>query len=95
MQQTVRITGRSLECMSKSMAEIKQRAIARLALVTLDDVGLHAAGTCHGVFDPCHVAAQRLGTVGLQPLEEGCIAQRAVFHHFGIDADVERVVATF
>jgi hypothetical protein len=65
------------------MAEIEQRPLAVLALVTRDDGSLHPATHRDGVLAR-GAACEQLAPVRLQPGEEAGIAEQAVFDDFGI-----------
>ena len=70
--------------MAKCVAQIEQGTLARFALVTRHDIGFHPAGMGNHM-DLCGlVAGQRSGAILFKPREKFCIAQRAVFDHFGI-----------
>ena len=83
MEQPVGKAGRGLQRMAEGMAEIEQRALAGFALVARHDRGLGAAGGGDGVFAR-RAAGENIGVVGLQPGEEGFVAEHAVFGDFGI-----------
>src|SRR6185312_17074240 len=77
-------TGRRLEGMAERVAEIEERALAALALVGGDDRRLGAAARDHGMAPRRRVAGEQRCAVGLQPGEEGCVADKAVFDDLGV-----------
>ena len=83
VEQAVGKAGRGLQRMAEGVAEIEQRALAGLALVARDDRGLGAAGGRDRVLAR-RAAGEDVGVVGLEPGEEGLVAEHAVFGDFGI-----------
>ena len=63
--------------------EIEQGAAAGLAFILGDNLGLHLNGTRNGVNKRRRLARQHCGGVGLQPLEEGEVAEEAVLDRLG------------
>ncbi len=83
VQKPVGKAGCGLERVAEGMAEIEQRPLAALALVTRDDGGLHATAHRDGVLAR-GTACEQLPPVRLQPGEEAGIPEQAIFDDFGI-----------
>ena len=79
MQQAAGEVRRRLEGMAEGVAEIEQRAIAGLALVARDDLGLHAAAGGDRMLARRAGAGEDVVGIGLEPGEEAGIAEQAVF----------------
>jgi hypothetical protein len=83
MQQPVGKSGRRLQRMTERVPEIEQRAVAGLALVAGDDLGLHAAAGGNGGLAGS-AAGKHLLLVGVEPVEEHGVAEQSVFDDLGI-----------
>ena len=83
VEQPIGKSGRGFQRMAESMAEIEQRAFAGLALVARHDRRLGAARGRDGVFAR-GAAGEDVGMVGLEPGEEGLVAEHAIFGDFGV-----------
>ena len=83
MEQAIGEAGCSLQRMAEGMTEIEQRALAVFALVAGDNRGLGAAGGCDRVLARS-AAGKDVGMVGVEPGEEGFIAEHAIFGDFGV-----------
>ena len=83
VQQPAGEAGGRLERVPEGVAEIEQRPLAGLALVAADDRRLHAAAHRDGVLARGS-AGEHLLPVGLEPGEEGGVAEQPVFGDLGI-----------
>ncbi len=83
VEQAIGETGRRLQRMTKSVAEIEPRAFAGFALVARHDRGLGAAGGGDRVLAR-RIAGKDAGMIGLEPGKEGFIAKHAIFGDFGV-----------
>jgi hypothetical protein len=70
--------------MAEGVTQIEQRATSLFALVLGDDLGLHLHGPGDGPGERGGFAGQHILALGLQPLEEGAVAQQTVLDHLGI-----------
>src|SRR6478609_7276263 len=78
VEQAIGEAGRRLECVTESVAEIEQRALAGFALVARYDRGLGPAGGRDRMLAR-RTAGKDAGMIGLEPGKEGFVAERAIF----------------
>ena len=83
MEQAIGETGGGLQRMTNGVAEIEQRAFAGFAFVARHDGGLGSAGGGNRVLAR-RAAGRDAGMIGLEPGEEGLVAEHAVFGDFGV-----------
>ena len=77
------VPGPGLDGVAEGVAEIEQRALARLALVGGDDARLQLAAAPHGVGEGRAIARQQLLDVGFEPVDERSVEREAVLDHLG------------
>ena len=70
--------------MAECVAEIEQRAAAGVSFVLGDKDSFRQAALFNCVQAGCRVALEYPRPMSFEPIEEGGIAQKTVFHHFGI-----------
>ena len=68
--QPLGVAGGGLDGVAERVAEIEQRAVAVLALVARDDLGLDLAGALDRVRQRRGVAREQLRGMSLEPVEE-------------------------
>src|SRR3990167_2243142 len=84
MHETIRETGRSLERMAESVAEIEQRAHAAFTFVGGNGRRLRLAALHDRLDARLDVAFLQTVEIGLEPVEETAVADQPVFDDFGI-----------
>ena len=78
-----RVVGGALDGMAEGVAEIEQRAVALLAFVARDDVGLDLARALDGMRQRGGIARQQLRGVRFQPVEELAVDDEPVLDDLG------------
>src|SRR5262249_40807097 len=87
VQQSIGESAGRFQSMTESMAEIEERALAGLTLVTANNCRLGAAGDRDGMFArrvARRACVKDVAPMGFQPGKERGAAEQAVFQEFGI-----------
>ena len=86
MQQTIRISCRGLQCMTKCMAKVQQRPVALFCFVSGHNLSLHLDRAFYSCNPEVHIACCHCCPIFFKPGKKLCIPKQSIFQNLAVSS---------